>query len=260
MDRLLQKMPLAIVAGTDLLCTACTSGTLCCESSEPGWDAEAGRLGPTELGQLRHGDSGMLHGELWGPKGSEQGAVISSLLQNSGPKSAGQTGALPCFLPPGSPERGDVPVETGTCPRSPELERCGQGRGGSLRLRRGMDQQSALRDGGNCSLSLRKAEELLARTPSSYPMLTWTVSQRVDEGRRPRAGGGLEEGAQDRQSPERALHLGPLDSWGPRVWEQLSARSAACGGTREAGPDQPSPSPPPEPPSPAPLITAVHAH
>ena len=43
-------------------------------------------------------------------------------------------------------------------------------------------------------------------------MLTWTVSQRVDEGRRPQAGGGLEEGALDGQSLECALHLGPLDS------------------------------------------------
>lgn len=60
----------------------------------------------------------------------------------------------------------------------------------------------------------------------------------LDEGHRPRAGGGLEEGAQDRQSPERALHQGPLVSWGPWVWEQLSAHSAVCRGTREAGPDQ----------------------
>ena len=32
MDCLLQKMLLALVSGTDLPCTACTSGALCCVS------------------------------------------------------------------------------------------------------------------------------------------------------------------------------------------------------------------------------------
>lgn len=41
MDRLLQKMPLALVTGTDLLRTACTSGTLCRVSR---WLAEGLRL------------------------------------------------------------------------------------------------------------------------------------------------------------------------------------------------------------------------
>ena len=61
----------------------------------------------------------------------------------------------------------------------------------------------------------------------------------MDEGRRPRAGGGLEEGAQDRQSPERALHLGPLDL-GAAKRPQRRVRGDEGGW---AGPAEPIPAP-----------------
>lgn len=39
------------------------------ESSELGWEAEAGRLGHTDLSLLHHVDTGTSRGELWGAEG-----------------------------------------------------------------------------------------------------------------------------------------------------------------------------------------------
>lgn len=95
--------------------------------------------------------------------------------------------------------------------------------------------------------------------PARYRMLSWTVSQRVDEGRRSRAGGGLEERALDRQSLERALHLGPLDSG------SLGLGAAQCPqrrvqGRGRLGQTQLNRSVPLQPSSSAPLITTVRVH